>query len=756
MTDYVSLHRELQNMQAGDRLVLSEQHDGDVTSKVLSSSSEHKRKFAIFNSARQANDRISRENLEASRTVRQALVARYGEEGKAIFKKVFGEVSGKDVTAGKLRKMFAMGRELERQTCRTLFRQSFLAEESRNRKIYEKNTLTRLGLAPGRVGDLKVRAQLLLHQTPSSAPELQEHNALLQRHLAKVDSLKAEIEQRLQEQANHPVIASLSDRIRSQVIGDLDSIREALSARIEANNGQIRSNPFRVDNVRGGFEVMFDGAIVAANELALRYENLGQPMPRELREFFNRITQERSLLFTRPGPDGVRVPRPDDSLVTLDELKTMKTVQSRIKKELGDLCKLARPPLMTKDEMKHFYREARVEALNRSSWGVISRQISVSGYTKPATLTSTIVPAKHLALTGSKMPEVNGVSSMDTRSAHSCTLAVTSLSDSQGNRLFTGIRHGVCCAFGIESQDERRQANATKAKEVVLAALESRPDLLAQARSGRTVTLPMVSTSLLTPSDGVNSKERLYLNEQLAAWRDICDQNGVCRIEVPDGNGGTTMLHIRPQLTTFNFGVNFFSHTKIGHLITLGGGWSNSNRLNRQAFADFSQAVRDHLANGNLSEKDRRGISTLLDQARQLFEGNAYSTGGVNPFALPARIAVLAYKCGFVPCFNCKSGKDRTSQMDAEIKTILAQIEVGATPLITPDDAQKTLTKNMLFNAGNLEIQRYNTGVAGYKLQHVSSNTLKDWIINVPSLASLFSSEREVEQFLGGGLIVPS
>ena len=76
-------------------------------------------------------------------------------------------------------------------------------------------------------------------------------------------------------------------------------------------------------------------------------------------------------------------------------------------------------------------------------------------------------------------------------------------------------------------------------------------------------------------------------------------------------------------------------------------------------------------------------------------------------------------------------------------------------PEINPGEQQKALTKNMLFNAGNLELQKYSTGLAGYKLQHVSLSTFKDRVAAVPSLAALFSSQQEVEEFLGGGTVVP-
>ncbi len=756
MTDYLSIHRALSQLSANDRLVLNLNQNSGEPRYELAKTSEHKHKFTLFSPSKQAdNQRINRENLEMTRTIHRALVNRYGDAGSAIFQKVFGDDPIGNVTASKLRKMFALSNELEARVCQTRFRQSMLDLTPKQRKRYERNALTTLGLAPGRIADLKVKAQVLFSETPSSPQEIQAQNGKLQRYLSELSKTKTAIERKLQEKQNDPIVQQLSGRIRSQLLGDIAALREAVNSRIEANGQQISSNAFRVDNVKGGFENVYDGAILTLNELANRYEVAGKPLPEQLGALIDKVTRERSQLFTQPGPNGKLVPLPGNTVITLDDLKKLDPIEKNLQKELKAVCDLERPPLMTRQEMSEFFRQGRVENLNKAKWPVITRQLSVTGFNKPIKVTSTIAPAKNLALSGAKLTDVNGVTSMDTKTAHSCNLAVTSLTDEQGNKLFTGVRHGVNCAYGIENDAERTQRNMGKAREVVLAALETRPDLLARARAGETVELPMVSTSLLTPSDGVNGAEKTYLNEQIASWRNICDANGVCSIAVPDGNGGSATLRIKPKVLTFNFGVNFFSHTKLGHILTLGGGWANSERINNQAIGELNRAVQAQLARPDLPQKDREIITTLLAQVNELLTTKSYASGSVNPFAAPARIAILAEKCGFVPCFNCKSGKDRTSQMDAEIKTIIAQFEAGGKPEINPGEQQKALTKNMLFNAGNLELQKYSTGLAGYKLQHVSLSTFKDRVAAVPSLAALFSSQQEVEEFLGGGTVVP-
>ena len=74
------------------------------------------------------------------------------------------------------------------------------------------------------------------------------------------------------------------------------------------------------------------------------------------------------------------------------------------------------------------------------------------------------------------------------------------------------------------------------------------------------------------------------------------------------------------------------------------------------------------------------------------------------------------------PLFNCKSGKDRTGQLDAEVK-YLAAVGHATGHIPEPDIAHTAESRKMrttfTMNAGNLEIQRMNTGLPGYKLRDI-------------------------------------
>jgi hypothetical protein len=88
------------------------------------------------------------------------------------------------------------------------------------------------------------------------------------------------------------------------------------------------------------------------------------------------------------------------------------------------------------------------------------------------------------------------------------------------------------------------------------------------------------------------------------------------------------------------------------------------------------------------------------------------------------RLAVLAYHLGDTPVWNCKSGKDRTGELDAEAKFLAWQIDAyGKVPepdhKRTPEEQMQLF--QMIANSGNLEMQQLNTGLLGYKLERVDS-----------------------------------
>jgi hypothetical protein len=98
---------------------------------------------------------------------------------------------------------------------------------------------------------------------------------------------------------------------------------------------------------------------------------------------------------------------------------------------------------------------------------------------------------------------------------------------------------------------------------------------------------------------------------------------------------------------------------------------------------------------------------------------------GNEPYKLVSRLAVITDLMGDIPLWNCKSGKDRTGQMDVEAKFLFAKIML--TGVVPEPDADLTeedvrLLRQIALNGGNHEVQMQNTGMAGFKLGNVRAN----------------------------------
>ena len=113
-----------------------------------------------------------------------------------------------------------------------------------------------------------------------------------------------------------------------------------------------------------------------------------------------------------------------------------------------------------------------------------------------------------------------------------------------------------------------------------------------------------------------------------------------------------------------------------------------------------------------------RAINNLSVYIYNVYVSKAHRNHGSDPYQTPAKIAQLSYLLGNNTTFNCKSGKDRSGQLDAEIKSLATQTSFGHVPrhnheLSTEDKERKAL---YALKSGNLELQQYNTGLRGYKL----------------------------------------
>ena len=501
-------------------------------------------------------------------------------------------------------------------------------------------------------------------------------------------------------------------------------------------------------------------------------------------------------------------------------------------------------------DLKRQFHEARNQVINRQPWAEVTNRIRTSMPGKPdhaVNVDSRIVPGKAFATHFPENYPANGINCSDrTQYKHVPNLAQTTLTNSSGDVLFSGFRHGVLDPYDIDAKhlaslpdpalrtmiddllgreapadgsreafvDEqlalirsdpkaaeraaetmRTQAGRDMASEMAVAALVADPDKLREALDGETVDVALSSISVLTPDSLRNlagkarADERTMLNHQTAALGQLANRNPV-ELRVRDDSGELHTVRVNVQLRQFNFGVNAgaVGRARVGpvSIPSQTPGWrslmgwgfamqrnnpqlqqllgqANANELGgdvgdrlfvmrREAeqLAAEVEDIDDYISmqegedtsdldeeaatlRAQLASVNKR-IETLDSAARQakaIWASNDYRAGGGDPFKMVSRLALIGHAMGETPLFNCKSGKDRTGQLDAEVKFLAAAADESGGTVPAPDESMESwrpVRNEFVFNTGNLEMQRLNTGLPGYKLKGVPglANVIRD------------------------------
>ena len=306
--------------------------------------------------------------------------------------------------------------------------------------------------------------------------------------------------------------------------------------------------------------------------------------------------------------------------------------------------------------------------------------------------------------------------------------------------------------------DIRRSASANMAIELVTAAVVGNPALLARAQNGQDVEVILDSVSLVTPDIlrplvGKDSEKEM-LKFQRVALRNISGKR--IQIEIDSSNGKKLVEVKVGQVRTFNTGVNDYALATKGFKGLLNKlnllGWSIADKMNSPHIKALVGKIKkggdlggealevvkylEGDQNANLSESQKAAlqtiggepsafadpklradaIRTLAAQIKDLQASNRHHRPGSDPYKLPARLALLSNLLGHSTAFNCKSGKDRTGQLDAEVKYLAKNFAAGnmLPPDVVPNRMRKT---NFVLKSGNLEVQQLNTGLRGFRLQ---------------------------------------
>ena len=317
----------------------------------------------------------------------------------------------------------------------------------------------------------------------------------------------------------------------------------------------------------------------------------------------------------------------------------------------------------------------------------------------------------------------------------------------------------------------RNLASRKMAREVLSTAVVSDSAKLQAALNGKTIDVTMNSVSLVTPDwprhiGGIANDERRMLKNQTQGLQSLASGSSPenpLRLTIKDDSGQSREIKVNLKVRTFNFGVNDYAVAKTVLPSNLPiwrnlMGWGFSAALNDPQLKELLGTRNDGVLGGAVADKLReleqsgdpkvQKRAVLLretaTQAKQIWKNRSFWSGNNEPYKMVSRLALTSHLMGETSLFNCKSGKDRTGQLDAEVK-YLAAVGHATGHIPEPDSAHTAESRKMrttfTLNAGNLEIQRMNTGLPGYKLR------------NIPGLKAMLEEGTQA-QYEGGSDLV--
>ncbi|AXT48213.1 type III secretion system effector inositol phosphate phosphatase [Chromobacterium rhizoryzae] len=382
------------------------------------------------------------------------------------------------------------------------------------------------------------------------------------------------------------------------------------------------------------------------------------------------------------------------------------------------LTRAGLPAKLAQREAKASLQQASTRLLNQRPWQTVETRLQHNGREYSCTL----IPAGQMKLGAADIfpqgYDNNGVcSASTTETRHAANLWLSELKDDADQTRFKGIRHGILSPYGVEDAQQRQAGALQRATEVATAALFSQPGTLQQALAGDTVTLRLTSTALVTPGLGGESG---MLRDQVGAWRALTSAPQPLTLHIKNADGELQSVRVNLEVAAFNFGVNELA-------LKLGMGHKESDKLNLEALhqllgPDLKPGtapggwVGDYLAQNPANKKQ---VEIMAMQLQEIWAKQSHRSDGGEPYKAAQRVAMLAFEIGAVPCWNCKSGKDRTGMLDAEIKREAIAQHQGRAPSrpgVALDPEMRELFGKVLTQGGNLEVQAYNTGAPGNKV----------------------------------------
>ena len=312
---------------------------------------------------------------------------------------------------------------------------------------------------------------------------------------------------------------------------------------------------------------------------------------------------------------------------------------------------------------------------------------------------------------------------------------------------------GLVKANPVLGQLLQRQGALNRAREVFILEMTRDPEFLKQIAEGEEVLF--TSVGLLTPDDlrhqlhklfgfSASGDEKEMVAIQAQAWDDLRNEITAKRIEINGKaviaeiidfnigvNKGATVLATNPIIGEAVSGTNYvnelINNRSMDNLVAVTGKRLTKKDSELRTKIDLQKRENDPVQLKKLDSeiialnRDIATIKELSDQIAAMWEDGSYRDAGNEPYKLASRIALLSHLLGGGTVFNCKSGKDRTAQLDAEVKFLAFQIHTSNGRVPKPDRKRTNLEKIqfatfIFFDESRRKMQEFNTGYGGSKL----------------------------------------
>lgn len=382
---------------------------------------------------------------------------------------------------------------------------------------------------------------------------------------------------------------------------------------------------------------------------------------------------------------------------------------------------------------------------NEKTWKTLIKPVHIRGQKDvDAEITST--PACDLGIF-THLKKGQGINSNERNSEHAINLWKTEVKGPEGKILFSALRHG----------NTRGKDQSTK--EIILAAAYQQygESLLKKDSSKENpITVKLGNIQLMSPTRGLTSSLSPDKNlpfKQMNKFKEYVDRPFKMEINTEKAKKPIWLKLEKPILV--NFGTNIQYYALRGALVT------SSTKQNQEAFntlfgkslmksslKNFHKNKKIKLDSSNFKDDGQIGewisnnenktrddyntklkeIVNLSNQILSLWYSTNKRGKSSNPAAIQTRLAALMYLIGYPVSFNCKSGKDRTGEVAAEINNLVLSMEANDGEV--PDPNKKLTTedklqaRNVLNDTQSDNIARTNTGLGGLKVKYKNTEKI--------------------------------